>query len=179
MRTKHLILGLATACWCAQAPGAVVYKWKDAAGVVHFSDQPVPGAQRMVIDANLNISHAPPAPAPPKNPVAKKAEALDYTAFSIDAPMANETFTQNSVNVHLILEPALKVNHAISLYLNGKLVENQPTDAVQFTLTDLARGAYLLSAIVADQTTGDSASTDPVTFYVRQASVQSPTHKPK
>ena len=29
------------------AQGRVVYKWIDAEGVVHFSDQPVPGAEKV------------------------------------------------------------------------------------------------------------------------------------
>ncbi|NNE61472.1 MAG: DUF4124 domain-containing protein, partial [Woeseia sp.] len=37
---------------CAAAASAQVYKWTDADGVVHYSDQPTPGAEIIDIQEN-------------------------------------------------------------------------------------------------------------------------------
>jgi Domain of unknown function (DUF4124) len=177
MRPRHLSIALILASALAlQAPAAVIYKWTDADGVVHFSDQPQPGAEK-IITKTTNLSHYSQIPAArgtaPARPAAG-ASVQDYAAFEIDAPQADQTFNESTVTVRLHLQPALKPNHSISLYLNGKLLENQPTDSVIFTLTDLDRGSYTLNASVSDQVSGDSRSTATVTFYVHQTGVLSP-----
>jgi hypothetical protein len=43
-----------------------VYRWKDANGVWHYSDQPQPGAE--LIKANKRGNSAPPTPPPPPAP---------------------------------------------------------------------------------------------------------------
>lgn len=77
------------------------------------------------------------------------------------------------------LEPELKPGHLLSLYLNGKLVEGQSPKSTDFTLTDLARGSYTLTASVMDAASGESKTTAPVTFYVQQPSLLSPLRRKK
>ena len=49
---------VALASFAGQA--AVVYKWTDSDGVVHFSDQPVPGAEKITTGAtNTAVSGSP------------------------------------------------------------------------------------------------------------------------
>lgn len=188
MHQRYIALGLATALLCA-APGwsAVIYKWVDADGVIHFSDQPKPGAERIITQGSPNVSRS--SPAAPRRVVnsaqhpSSKTEpndmAVDYTEFSIDAPQPDQTFFEPNVNVRLRMEPALKPGHLVSLYLNGKLVEGQPPKSTQFTLTELARGAYTLTASVMDASSGETKTSEPVTFYVHQASLLSPLRKKK
>ena len=47
-RRLWIVLGLLTA---VAAQSAVIYKWTDANGVVHYSDQPVPGAEKIITAA--------------------------------------------------------------------------------------------------------------------------------
>ena len=63
--------------------------------------------------------------------------------------------------------------------LNGKLVEGQSPKSTDFTLTDLARGSYTLTASVMDAASGESKTTAPVTFYVQQPSLLSPLRRKK
>jgi hypothetical protein len=156
----------------------VVYKWTDADGVVHFSDQPVPGAERIVTAGGTTRGIL--SQSAPKAPVEKpktKGSPLDYTQFTITSPGEQETFTGNpTVMVSLALEPSLKANQTITWTLNGVQV-NQPPDAVKFTLSDLARGSYTLTATLTDQPSGESKSADPLTFFVVRPSTLSPQHK--
>src|SRR3974390_537539 len=93
LRKSWIVMGL-SAAFSVQA--AVVYKWVDAGGVVHFSDQESPGAEKIQ-------TRGPSPPAPPSGPPApagapagsyqapKKPAAgpLDYTEFSITSPVSD------------------------------------------------------------------------------------------
>lgn len=158
----------------------VVYKWTDADGVVHFSDQPVEGAEKIITASGSSSRGILSQPAPnvraPDAP--KKPGALEYTRFSITSPSPDQTFTgDQAVNVSLALEPGLKPDQTVAWSLNGVQVSNQAPDAVQFTLTDLPRGSYTLSATVTDPLSGESKTADPVTFNVMRPSTLSPQHK--
>jgi Domain of unknown function (DUF4124) len=165
-----LVAGLLAAC-AVQA--AVVYKWVDADGVVHYSDQPSPGAEKIYTAAPNSAAHS----SGPRNaPVApaKKATAVNYTEFQITSPASEQTFFGDDIiGVHLSLVPALKENQAIAWHLNGKQLDD-PADPQSFTIPRQDRGTYLLMATITDQATGESQSSNSVTFYVRQPSQLSP-----
>jgi hypothetical protein len=169
------------AAFAAQA--AVVYKWTDSDGVIHFSDQPVPGAEKIhTSSGSLNGAAAPASSrsnldVPPAG-TQREAPALGYTEFAIASPVANQTFFgDEAINVGLTLEPAIKANHTLTWHLNGKEVEDQGSNAIQFKLPHLDRGTYAIAATITDPQSGESRSTDSVTFYVRQPSELSPQHQ--
>ena len=187
MHLRHLstALGLAICC-VAQAPAATVYKWTDANGVIHFSDQPDPGAERIITQSGPAPSRSSaPAAAVRSAPSAHRTNpatepnstAVDYDEFSIESPQPDQTFNEQSVGVRVRLEPGLKPGHLLSLYLNGKLVEGQSPKATQFSLNDMPRGAYTLIATVMDAASGESKSTSPVTFYVQRPSLLAPLRR--
>jgi hypothetical protein len=158
---------------------AVVYKWTDSDGVVHYSDQPVPGAQKITTDGGSAAAAASTAtnPQQPQDPKPEPA-GLGYTESTITSPTPEQTFFgDEAVSVRLTLEPGLKPNHTITWHLNGRELDDQPPTATQFTLPHLDRGTYAIAATVKDQETGESESTASVTFYVRQPSALSPQHK--
>jgi hypothetical protein len=158
---------------------AVVYKWTDADGVVHFSDTAQPGAEKIITQGPARNGAAPvqraAEPAAAKSGPKQPAVRVRYDAFSIVSPTPDQTFSATPVSVQLQVQPTLDPNHAVSLQLNGTTVPNQPADALSFTL-DLPRGAYSLVATITDRTSEESISTDPVVFYVRQPSILSLKH---
>ncbi len=163
----------ALAAFAGQA--AVVYKWTDADGVVHYSDQPVPGAQKVfTASSSMNLSTSSDTP-PETRSTAQKQDPLGYTQFSISSPAADQTFFGDDVvSVHLTLEPGLKPAQSIAWHLNGKQLDEQ---GMQFSLPHMDRGTYILAATITDQNTGESRTSDSVTFYVRRPSELSPQHK--
>jgi hypothetical protein len=181
LRKSWIAIGL-SAAFAAQA--AVVYKWVDADGVVHFSDQESPGAEKIYTKGSSSTAPASasrsPAGAAGSYQAPKKANGLDYTEFSITSPANDQTyFGDDVVAVHLNLAPALKLNQSITWHLNGKQLEFPP-DAVSFSLPRLDRGTYALAATITDQQTGESQTSNSVNFFVRQPSSlspQSPQHK--
>jgi hypothetical protein len=159
----------------------VIYKWTDSGGLVHYSDQPVPGAEKIVTSgSSLNgmtstASSGTAAGASAQKP-AVPGSAL--TRFSITSPAADQTFFgDETIGVHLALEPELKPDQSITWHLNGKELEDQGSSATQFTLPHLERGTYVIAATITDQKTGSSQTTDSVNFFVRQPSELSPQHK--
>ena len=168
---------VALASFAGQA--AVVYKWTDSDGVVHFSDQPVPGAQKIYTGAsNTAVSVPTDQTAGSAADTEKKTGALDYAEFSIASPSPEQTFFgDNSVNASLALSPSLKPGQIITWHLNGTEVGDQGGAATAITLPHLDRGTYTISATVTDPATGESRSTNQVTFYVRQPSELSPQHR--
>jgi hypothetical protein len=133
---------------------AVVYKWTDADGVVHYSDQSVPGAEKIYTS---------------------EASGLGYVTFAIISPTPDQTFFGDEVvAVNLSLEPGLKPEQTITWHLNGKELDDTSS---HFALPHLDRGAYVIAATITDQASGESRTSDSVTFYVRQPSELSPQHK--
>jgi Domain of unknown function (DUF4124) len=172
-RQTWLAIGL-LAAFTVQA--AVIYKWVDADGVVHYSDQASPGAEKIV----TAVSSAPAASGTRNatGPVAQSQGAaqggLNYTEFSVTSPVPQQTFfADDVVAVRLSLSPSLRPNQSITWHLNGKQLDFPPT-AVSFALPRLDRGTYALAATITDQQTSESETSNSVTFFVRQPSALSP-----
>jgi hypothetical protein len=173
------ILLAALAAFAGQA--AVVYKWTDDKGVVHYSDQSVPGAEKIntggssTSGATFGSAGAGQNANTAKKPV---PNGLAYSQFSITSPSPDQTFFGDDViSVRLELEPALKPNQTITWHLNGKQLDDQSPTATQFILQGLSRGTYAIAATLLDQETGESQSTQSVSFFVRQPSELSPLHR--
>ncbi len=157
------------------AQAAAVYKWTDENGVVHYSDQPAPGAEKIFTGTtNVSASGAPSAAATPQRP----APAARESTFAITSPTPEQSFFGDEViTVHLTMEPALNSNQSITWHLNGKELDDQSPTSIQFTLQGLERGTYVIAATVVDRGSGESRNTGGVTFYVRQPSIHSPQHR--
>jgi hypothetical protein len=174
---KSWVLLSALAAFAVQA--AVIYKWTDADGVVHYSDQAVPGAEKIFTSAaSLNRAASPSAPGRASTSAAPPAKSAAFAyQLAITTPANEQTFFNDDVaSVHLDLQPALKPNHIITWHLNGKPLD-QPPFAVSFALQGLERGTYVLAATIVDQQTGESQTSPSVTFYFRQPSALSPQHR--
>ncbi len=180
MHHLRLWIALGLVAVCAAAGAAVIYKWTDADGVVHYSDQAVPGAEKIVTSSSSNNGIAVGAPnarsiAAPGNTGPSR---LVYNAFTIESPTKEQVFFGDEIiPVRLRLDPDLKPNQTIGWYLNGAPLTDQPPTARSFALQSLARGTYQVSATITDIVTGESQNSEGVTFYVRQPSELSPQHR--
>jgi hypothetical protein len=179
---RHLRFWIAFGTLAAFAGNAaVIYKWTDAQGVVHYSDQPVPGAERLEVGPAPRVgTFGEKPPAAQNRTVAKPTptKPADYTQLAISSPAPEQVFFgDDQVNAHLNLDPGLLPNHSIAWYLNGSVLTEQSPEAVSVVLKQLARGAYTLSATVSDSVSGESRNSESVTFYVREPSALSPQHK--
>ncbi len=161
------------------ATATTLYKWVDKNGVVHYSDRPVPGAVK--VDIHESQTYSPPpqpntqsATAPDK--AAAKGDSNSYERLEIWQPQPDEVFnnTANTVPVRLRLDPALRPNHFIWLYLDGKRVDGLSDKGDSFELKEVWRGSHTLTAVITDNAGKTILSSQPVTFHVRQTNLLSP-----
>jgi hypothetical protein len=173
-----IVLGLLAAL---TAQSAVVYKWTDADGVVHYSDQPVPGAEKIITAgrSSLNGSSAASTPqaATPNGPRASTAAAPRPVAITIASPQPEQNFFNDEpINVSLS-QTVLTPDQSVTWHLNGRELSDQPPSATQFVLPNPGRGTFAIAATIANQATGEVQSTPSVTFYVHEPSLLSPQHR--
>lgn len=161
------------------AGAAVVYKWTDADGVVHFSDQPVPGAEKIVTSGGAsNGISAGPAAGPVMMSRPRNGPGQAVASLVIESPAKEQVFfNEDVVTVRAHVEPGLQPTQTITWSLNGRPLAGQAPAGLSFALPALARGTYTLGAIVTDTATGGSQTADSVTFYVKQPSELAPQHK--
>lgn len=163
---------------CSLALAATVYKWVDENGVVHYSDQPHPNAEKVQLKAPQTYKEGSPgAFAPAAGPSAPVNAPPSYRGCAVAQPSDNQDFSNiNSLSVIVQTDPPLRPGDQIFLTLDGQaLNEGRPT-GTQFTLSPVDRGTHTLQAAVRD---GDGAlmcQTPVVTFNVHQPSIQNPVN---
>lgn len=155
----------------------VVYKWVDPQGVTHYSDRPVPGAERVELRVGTTTVTPSTPPATTSSATSRSADTGPaYRNVEIWKPSNDEVFfnVAGKVDVNVRVDPALRPGHTLSLYLDGRLVEGFPPGTEQFSLSDVYRGTHGVVAVITDQSGKRIAETPPVTFHVRQTSSINP-----
>jgi Domain of unknown function (DUF4124) len=164
---------------CSAAAQAGVYRWVDAGGEVHFSDHPVPQAQKIRV-----VGDSPASPAKPQTDSAGRGKAGDsggrgsvYTDFELLEPESDHSYrsSEGRVPVSLLLRPGLQKGDRIRLTVDGvQLAERFTT--TQLTLDKLSRGTHSLQVEVVDaEGHVVQAASPPVSFHVRRSPEQLPT----
>lgn len=152
-----------------------VYRWVDAQGNVHYSDQPHPGAKKIKVQpaqtyapaaAALPAASEPPAWQAPSPPAAVK--------FRLISPADQQTFWNvHEITVSVSVSPPPGEDARIVYHLDDQSLG--PTAQLSATFKDVVRGAHTASASLT-LPDGETLTAGPVTFYIHQASIL--THKP-
>jgi hypothetical protein len=161
------------------AAGATeVYRWVDEDGVVHYSDQPHPGAEKMeVVEPPTMPAYqgrrAAPARTPATDTPAQQPAGPGYQRLEIVQPTAEQTLWNigGRLTVQLSLQPALKPGDRVRVYFDG---EPREVPGLQFELTEVWRGAHNLQAEVVNEAGQPVIRSEPVRFYVQQTSIINP-----
>jgi hypothetical protein len=157
---------LAAAPICA----GTIYKWVDKNGVVHYSDQPHPGAKPVQLPGLSGYSSTVPA-TPNSAKTQVQGAAVAYREFEITTPKSDETIHANDgkVSVSVALAPALRQGDNLVYTVDGSKIGTSRSTSL--TLTNVVRGTHTLDVKVVDSGGKTVASAKPVTFYVRHHSV--------
>lgn len=174
-----VLVGALLAGTCVQA-AEEVYRWVDEDGVVHYSDQPHPGAERLIIEGA-------PAPGTRLSPRAGDArgagqqqpgepqadEPFSYERLEVSQPASEETLWNigATLDVTLDLQPSLQPGHRVRVYFDG---EARDVSGTQFTLEEVYRGEHNIQAEVVDANGNVMIRSQPTRFYVQQTSVVNP-----
>src|SRR3979409_525558 len=131
---RHLFTLISLVCSLALA--ATVYKWVDENGIVHYSDQPHPNAQKVGVQpAQTYKADIPAAPGGPTAPPAAPAPP-PYLGCAIAQPTDAQTFTSvDSLSIIVRTDPALRPGDQIFLILDGQALNGGAATGSQFTLT--------------------------------------------
>jgi len=166
------------------AATADTYRWVDENGVIHFSDRPHPGAQRIELGEVQTFSAPEPIPvaAPGAGgstaPRDGETGAPGYNVFRIVQPQPEETIRNNAgiLDISLDVSPRIRAGHRINLYLDGEQVSGVPRRATSFTIDGVVRGQHTLRAVVEDRGGNMVEQSPTVRFFVQQVSVQNPNN---
>ena len=166
---------LAAPSWAGNGDQATVYKWVDAHGIIHYSDQPHPNAKKLTVAGAQTFSAPTPAEvtASPEEP-ARPAPARAYESCAITQP-GDQQMLMNVYRTTAVVqtEPALRPGNTVNLYLDGRRL---PGSGPSFTFP-VYRGQHSLSAVVVDSVGQIVCETSTVTFFVHQPSIKNP-HNP-
>jgi hypothetical protein len=179
MRLPVLLLGCVLALAShADTSKREMWVWVDAQGVTHYSDRPAPGAKRLEMVGVTPPAHATPQPATtattPAQPAAKPATpaSVSYQSLEIWQPENGASFfgADATVTVRLRSAPEVAGGDVLRLYLDGKLVEGDPT-SLEYTLTQLERGAHSVTAVISDYNGNEKIRSEPRVFHIRQSGI--------
>jgi Domain of unknown function (DUF4124) len=182
MRTAHLLLlALAASGLSGTAAAADVWKWVDAKGVTHYSDQPGPGATKIEIRTG-SVVESRPAAAPTDDSASddSQADAGGYRNFQIVRPESNQVIinTGGQVDVEIRVSPPLQATHRLNLYVDGKAVTGFPRNTQVFALDGVPRGTHNVRAVITDASGNTIQESPSVEFNVRQESIAQPPTGP-
>lgn len=166
-----LLLGFALTAGAAE-----IWRWTDANGVVHYSDNPVPGAEKMSISAPRPSGTGPlPEPPPEVAPREPRQQPFAYARCEVVSPARDETFhSVQAVNIRLDVEPALQPGHRIEVQVNGVRLTDWPANALDYTIPEVFRGSHTVQVRVLDADGTVVCTGQPLTFHLRQQSVLAP-----
>jgi hypothetical protein len=170
MQSRSIFLLTAIfAATCALADDA--WRWTDDDGVVHYSDVPVDGAEKVDIAAYSRTTGARISrPSPAANSSSDETQPpsqFRYESISIASPGAEETLwnIEGVLNVSVSVSPGLQDGHRLRAYFDG---QERMVSGTNFTIDEVYRGVHNLQVEVIDATGKLMIRSQPNRFYVQQ-----------
>lgn len=162
-------------CAAAVLPAAETWRWRDANGVVHFSDRPVPGAERVVLGSAPKPGSTAPASRGTQSgsQQASTQDVVPYERCEVTSPANDQVFqNETSVPVTVDVQPGLQADHQLRVIFNGALVTGWDGSSRSGTLTDLVRGTHVLEARVVDGAGRALCQSPQISFHIRLPQVR-------
>ncbi len=175
-RPIFILLGLLA----ADGVLAEAYKWTDENGVVHYSDRPQAGAERVELPTSnpgrasaanrSSRASRSRADAAVDAHVAEPVAPLSYESIEVASRAAEETLwnIEGTLSVSLSLTPALRPGHQVRVYFDGT---PQLVRTASFQLEEVYRGVHNIQVEVIDETGKLMIRSRPSRFYVQQNNV--------
>lgn len=168
---RLLLLLLSSAAWA----DATLYRWVDDQGVVHYSDTPQPGAEKVHIAAAQTF----PAQAGSASPSSSSSPAAagQTQSCAITEPAPEQSFySPESVAVQVDVTPRLQGSTQLVVTLDGAAVQPAQTaeHGYRYQLSNVDRGSHTVTAEVRDGAGHLLCNASPVNFYVQRPSLLSP-----
>ncbi|MDI1351158.1 MAG: DUF4124 domain-containing protein [bacterium] len=163
---KLVLCGILTLFFCTSY--AQIYKWTDEQGVVHFSDHPHQGSEKIKIPEVQ--AYSPPSPLkteiPPIEPSSEKKDSA-YQSITITQPLNESTIRNNDGYVAAavqVLPDLIKGDNLQLLFDGAPMGEPQPN--VLFQLNGIFRGKHTIAVKIVDEKGETIMTSDTITFYM-------------
>jgi hypothetical protein len=154
---------------------AIMYRWVDAQGVVHYSDTPHPGAEQIQL-SGAQTYHGTPAPAggpsaatPPVEPTVAPYQSCAITQPNPDTAL----YAPEAVDVSVRVIPSLRAGDQVSVSADGAPLPPTSPDGFNYQVLQPERGTHNLSAQVRDAS-GTVVCSSAVSFSIQRPSVNTP-----
>jgi hypothetical protein len=170
-------LGAALALAAQAGAATVLYRWVDADGITHYSDRPVPGAQKVQIAAAQTYKSTPVSGSANRRTNTQPA-APQYRSVIITSPTEGQSFVNaaGKVDAAASSDPPLASGHQLWFLIDGTR-QPDPADGMAASF-EVGRGTHTIGAVVTDDQGREVATAPPVTFYILQHSIANPPRGP-
>ncbi len=175
-RTVGLAAAASALLWGLAFPAqAQIYRWVDANGTVHFSDEARPGAQPIEVApiSTISLPQSNPETLDIPDEAEEEPEEFRYRRVEISYPEPDSAFHSGNgtFTVTTNIEPPLRPSHELRLIFNGQVYAQ--SHAGHFLMENIDRGTHQLLLQVVDNGTVIQNS-PPVTFTVHRPSLLHP-----
>lgn len=164
---------------CSLALAATVYRWVDENGVVHYSDQPHPNAEKMQVHAAQTYKpSALDAPAGGGGASSTSSSSSSpYRGCAVVQPQDGQAYANvDSLTVVVQTDPQLHQGDKVYVMVDGQAVNGGAPSGPQFVLSPVERGSHTAQAQVKDAGGAIMCQTPTVTFEVHQNSILNPNN---
>ncbi len=154
----------------ASAALAEAYRWVDDDGITHYSDRPVPGAERVILPRSSSTrvrTYQSPASARQSNQADSVQGPFRYESLEVVSPGAEETLwnIEGVLSVSVALNPSLQAGHQVRAYFDGNA---QVVSGTSFQIEEVYRGVHNIQVEVIDASGKLMIRSRTNRFYVQQ-----------
>jgi hypothetical protein len=166
---------------CSVALATTVYRWVDENGVIHYSDQPHPNAQKLQIEGVQTYSSN---SAAARAPVARDSQGQPpadegYRGCAVSQPNDQQTLPNvQSVYIRVQTDPQVRRGDQVFISLDGQALNGGNATGMGWSVSPIERGSHTVQALVKDPSGQTVCQTPTVTFFVQQPNLFSPGANP-
>jgi hypothetical protein len=165
------------------AVGATVtYKWTDTDGV-HYSDQPHPGAEKIILGTPQTYSSADAGgqgsgnstPSSPRRARSADNGPFRYDSCAVVQPAEDQVLIDvQSVTIAVQPRPAKRSSDRVEVSLDGQAIKAANPEQEEFQVAPIERGTHIVAATIRDADGKNVCQSPAISFHVRQPSVLAP-----
>jgi len=164
---------------CSVALATTVYKWVDENGVIHYSDQPHPNAQKLQVQGvQTYSSSAARSVSAPADADSGASSPNPYRGCAIAQPLDQQNLPNaESVFIRVEVDPLPRGGDHIFIAVDGQTLNGGQPTGLAFNVTPIDRGEHIATAQVRNSDDQVLCQSPPITFYVSQPGVLNPAVK--
>lgn len=174
LKTLFTLLLLAAPLALAQT----VYRWVDENGVVHYSDQPHPSAEKIHVKTIQTYKPQAGAVAPTATSEAPSGqESVPYKGCAIIDPAEDASYANvESVGISATTDPALQPGDLAFILVDGASPNGDRPTGLHVNLSPVDRGTHSAQLVVRDGSGNVLCQSPAVHFHVHLTSIQNPVN---